>query len=363
MNLNVPPDCTLTTSCFDLTRFHADARPLAEAIDSMRTLLEIPCFLVIYTDTLCLPHIQHLRAPLNHYTVYVVQPFETTPYYPYLEKVKGNRAVSWPTRDVRTCAEGHILVCSKHMFVLQTMESNPFRTSRFGWIDANLGINCSKIAENFTPDMLLQCLRHANEKFHIQILNVNDKKYLDAEHKPEFYQQYRWVMCGCFFTTGTRVGRRIFLRMDELFRTATEQGFGHGEEMLYLEILEEFYDDIERSYGDYGQILNNYFCPTRNLRYVHDQILKRFLNYGYYREALHCAQQVLAAIETNLSSCPPDLHFSFLFSSYLATYYTDRTNAQSAVDRLYKACHSNSALLTELNKNRHFYEQQFVFAL
>ena len=39
-------------------------------------------------------------------------------------------------------------------------------------------------------------------------------------------------------------------------------GYGHGEEMLYLEILDEFYDDIERSYGDYGQIINNYFLKT-----------------------------------------------------------------------------------------------------
>jgi hypothetical protein len=327
----------------------------------MRALLEVPCYLVIYTDATCFPAIQRLRAPLDALTVYVVQTFENTPYFSLNEKVKANRAKSWPTRDARTCSENHLLQLNKNRFLLRTMDQNPFQTSRFGWIDANLGQNCSKIAEDFKPEMLMQCLRHASEKFHVQILNVNDKKYALHENKAEFYQQYRWVVCGSFYTTGEAVGRRIIARMDELFREITELGFGHGDEMLYLEILDEFYDVLERSYGDYGQILNNYFCPTRNLRYVHDQILQKYLQLGYHREAYECSLQVLAALETNLASCEPSLHFSFLFSAYLAAFYADRARARDAVDRLYAACASNPALLAQLNLNRPFYEKQFAY--
>jgi hypothetical protein len=359
----IVPDCTLTTACFDLTKYHAKSRPLEVGIENMRALLEVPCYLVIYTDTSCLPYIQAIRKPFDTLTVYIVQSFETTPYYHLVGQVKVNRANYWPTRDERTCAESHLLVCSKNRFLLQTMDSNPFRTSKFGWIDAHLGANFSKIAEDYTPDLLLQCLHEAGEKWHMQILNVNDKKYLRPENKAEFYQQYRWVMCGCFYTTGQEVGRRIVQRLHEVFLETTAQGFGHAEEMTYLEILEEFYDDIERSYGDYGQILNNYLRPTRNIRYIYECILKRYLHFGYYKEALECSGKLVKGVEENLKAVDPELYFFLLFSQYLATFYTDRVNARKVVEKINDVCNNTPAVMAQFNKNRAFYEDQFKFVL
>ena len=51
--------------------------------------------------------------------------------------------------------------------------------------------------------------------------------------------------------------------------------------MFYLEILDEFYDEIHRSYGDYGQILNNFLSPTKNIEYVYHIIIQNFKNAGY----------------------------------------------------------------------------------
>jgi hypothetical protein len=357
------PDCTLTTSCFDLTGYHAKSRPLVEAIENMRALLEVPCYLAIYTDAACFPLIQALRQPLDHLTVYIVQPFETTPYFHLVEQVKANRERSWPTRDERTCSENHLLQLSKNRFLLRTMDTNPFQTTRFGWIDASLGKHFSKIAEDYTPDLLINCLRNVGEKFHLQILNVTDKKYIKREHKEEFYQRYRWIICGSFYTTGQTIGRRIIQRMDELFLEITEHGFGHGDEMMYLEILEEFYDDIERSYGDYSQILNNYFYPTRNLNYIHDYIFQSYLQYGYNREAYDCSCKVIQGIENNNIHCDPKLYFSFLFGQYLAGFYIDRENARKTVDHIYHMCEIDPLLMAQFNNNRGFYEEQFKFVI
>jgi hypothetical protein len=365
--MNPPPDCTLTTSCFDLTAFHAKSRPLKEAIENMRALLEVPCYLVIYTDIACFPLIQAIRQPLDHLTVYVVQPFETTPYFDLVKEVKANREKSWPTRDERTCSENHVLVNTKHQFVIRTMDKNPFQTSRFGWIDANLGKNFSKIAEDYHPEMFLDCLRQASDKFHIQVLTAIDKKFLKRENKPEYYEQYRWVVCGSFFTTGVPIGRKIAKRMDELFRETTTQGYGHGEEMLYLEILEELHDDLDITYGDYGQLLNNYAYPTRNLQFIHDYVFQRYLNYGYHREAYACSRKLVQGIETGLEfqkhPCSPQLYFSFLFGQYLSGFYADRENARGIVDHIYHMCEIDPLLMAQLNNNRGFYEEQFKFVM
>ena len=318
------PDCTLTTSCFDLTPYHAKSRPLSEAIENMRTLLEVPCYLVIFTDVACFPLIKALRQPLDHLTVYIIQPFETTPFYPLVEVVKANRERTWPTRDERTCSENHVLVNTKHAFVVRTMDMNPFRTSRFGWIDANIGKNFSKIAEDYQPGMLLNCLRQASDKFHIQVLTAIDKKFLKGENKPEYYQQYRWVVCGSFFTTGENIGRRVAKRMDELFRHTTEQGYGHGEEMIYLEVLEELYEDLDITYG--------------------------------------CASKVIKGIENGVDVGPP-LYFSFLFGQYLSGFYADRENARKTVDHIYDICQKDPLLMAQLDSNRSFYEEQFKYVM
>jgi hypothetical protein len=67
------PDCTLTTCCFDLTSFHKKSRPLNESINNMKTLLEVPCYFVIYADSNCMSQIKEIRNSfgLNDITCYI----------------------------------------------------------------------------------------------------------------------------------------------------------------------------------------------------------------------------------------------------------------------------------------------------
>ena len=73
----------------------------------------------------------------------------------------------------------------RHLQVLDTIHLNPFNTSKFGWIDSNLNDNGTKVCENNFDNLLLYNLKHAPNKFHIQILNVQDKKYKLPEKTKE----------------------------------------------------------------------------------------------------------------------------------------------------------------------------------
>jgi hypothetical protein len=130
-------------------------------------------------------------------------------------------------------------------------------------------------------------------KFHIQILNVCDKKFKDPAHKREYYNQYRWVVCGGFFVTAPEAGISILSRLKEIFVETTQAGYGHGEEMFYLEVLDEYSEQIRGTYGDYGQILDNFIYPTQNIEYVYHTILANYKNYGYEIEALKLESQLL----------------------------------------------------------------------
>ena len=264
-------DCTLITAIYDLTKYNNNCNKYSSLINSenYEILMSLPVYMVIYTNNgIGLNILKPIRDKykLSDKTLFIEKELEELEIYKYVEKVRYNREMWWATRDNRTCAESHIICCNKFKFVLDIIELNPFNTSKFGWIDGNAGVkiagtNNIKICENYESNKILYVLNNITDKFHIQIMNVCDKKYKLLENKREYYEQYRWVVCGCFFTCSKLIGQNILSRLYENFIATTELGYGHGEEMLYLEILDEYYDDIYRSYGDYGQIINNFIEP------------------------------------------------------------------------------------------------------
>ena len=159
-----------------------------------------------------------------------------------------------------------------------------------------------RICEKYTPATVPRILRTIadewkSDKFHIQILNVCDKRFKDPANKREYYNQYRWIMCGGFFLTAIDAGITILSRLKEIFVETTQAGYGHGEEMFYLEVLDEYSDQIRCTYGDYGQILDNFIYPTQNIEYVYHTIFERYKQYGYTREANALATQLLEAAD------------------------------------------------------------------
>jgi hypothetical protein len=234
-------------------------------------------------------------------TKYIQVELEDLWAYQFLQKVKENRKTYWPTQDERTCAESHIICCNKFDFVQETITINPFNTTHFGWIDAYLGDgkNGLRICENYDKMVVPRILHQLTntEKFHIQILNCTDKKYKEPKHKREYYERYRWVVCGGFFITHPTPGTKIMTRLKEIFVETTIQGYGHGEEMFYLEVLDEFYDDIARSYGDYGQMLNNFITPTKNIDYIIQVIINGFKNANYEREYEDAKKAIQYSVE------------------------------------------------------------------
>lgn len=80
------------------------------------------------------------------------------------------------------------MCCSKFNFVLETIYSNPFQTTKFGWIDSNLKDKFEKICENYNEGMLLTILSNVSNKFHIQVINVTNKNFKNFDNKKEYYK-------------------------------------------------------------------------------------------------------------------------------------------------------------------------------
>lgn len=348
------PNCTLTTACFCMKTAHQGARSLEETLDSTNMLMSIPIYLVIYGDSQTIPILREKRERhgLTNITIFHEVKVDDLWSFQFLDKVRENREQFFPTRDERTSAETHLVTCNKFTFVLKTIDENPFQTDRFGWVDSFLGKDSIKICENYHPTTLPWILTNITDKFHIQILGCCDKKYLAWENKAEYYSAYRWVVCGGFFTCGKKIGIEILSRLNEIFVSSTQAGFGHGEEMFYLEILEEFYDDIERSYGDYAQIWDNFIHLKNNYHYVYYFILKKYIDRGYWREAYDCCRNILSETENHILYIIPSLHMTILLDYLIIIYHYKPKDFKSTMTYVEKKCFQNGILLKEYNSEK-----------
>lgn len=353
------PDCTLVTACFSLNHIYPHSRKIEEYVESIKTLLECPAYLIIFTDQYFLNHIKNMRESFNllELTNFIVMDVNDLDFLKFNKIVKRNREIYYPTRDQRTCSESHLICCSKFNCVLKAMDLNPFSTKRFAWVDSNLGPNNCKIAQNYNKNMLLKVLNHDSEKFHIQVMNVCDKKYKEKMNKREMYEQYRWVVCGCFFMTGIEIGKKILKRLNEIVVETTLLGFGHGEEMFYLEILDEFYDDIERSYGDYGNILNNFFGPTVNIRYINNLIVNNYIKFSYFKEGYECCYKLVREIENYNTIVDYDLYLNILYNYYICCYhFIGKNEADTILNKINTVVTKHPSIKNEYQKYQQFFD-------
>jgi hypothetical protein len=359
------PDCTLTTACFDLTKYNSTSRDVDKTLENISSLLEVPCYLIIFTDTTLYNAIKNKRDEFNlgvmtHYVVIDVESLDT---FKYRDIVNKNRKKFHPTKDERTCAESHLVCSSKFELVLKSIEINPFNTSRFGWVDSNVGVNFSKMCTNYKNNMLLNILHKCNEnKFYLQILNVCDKNYILEDKLNEYYSQYRWIVCGCLFITEKDVGIKILNELNNVFIKHTTMGYGHGEEMYYLEILDKYYDEIVRSYGDYQHILNNFANLSIGIDYILE-ISNRYLNYGYNKECVDCCSKVIQLYDNFDIEMNYNFYFKYLFNMYVSTFYLDREKAKLIVKNIFKLINTTPIMETIYLSNKSFYDAQFCYCM
>jgi len=357
--MDVTPKCTLITGCYDTSKFNNHALSPSEMMKKMDSLLKMPVYLVIFTDNEFQSIIleSRIKYGFEDLTHIIVQPLDSLWSFSYLKKVKQNRELYWPTRDLRTSSESHLITCNKFDFVLTAMNLNIFNTPKFAWIDAFIGINSSKICEDYTQDKIVDVLNNITDKFHIQILNVCDKKYKNPKLYNEYYRHYRYVVCGSFFSCGKEIGIKILNRLKEIMIETTELGYGHGEEMFYLQVLDEYYDDIEKGYGDYGQIINNILYPMKNLHYVYNYIVKKYANYGYYRECYDCCRKFLFSIEQLHTPIQNEVYLHILFHYLISSYYYKKEESIQILNKIYTTIETKDEMKHLYNKYKETYNE------
>jgi hypothetical protein len=358
------PDVTLVTACYDLSRFHDKCRDADTQITNFAPLLEVPCYLVIFTDQKMFPLIQKIRSGygMDKLTKYTVQEFENLWSARYVENVKTNRKEYHPTKDERTCAESHLLCCNKFDFVLQAIDDNYFGTKKFGWIDSNVGPNFSKLCIGYTNNMLINVLNRVGETFYTQLITKVNKKFINPENWREYYKEYRWVVVGSLFTTGAVIGRKILAQLKDVFTRHTLAGYGHAEEMLYLEVLETHANLFTTTFGDYKHTINNFVAITKGVEFIYYNFIRTAMEQRYFQEAIDCCTKVIRQLDNYNTEVNYDIYFKIYFELFIATYYVDRERSSAVVKTIFERMRANPLLFKEYQREKAFYDSQFKFS-
>lgn len=364
-------NATIVTACFYIdpeTRIVDDCKRSTEA------LMQVPAKMVIYADETLGPHclIQRQKWGLESLTDVRIMRFEDIWTYKFAEKVTANREAYWPTRDSRAKLRSHLLVCNKFDFMLQAIDRNVFSTSHFVWFDAMIakttpeGVLKCKISEKeFSASRVLRLLHNLRDQFQVTVMNVNSKEFARPENWREFYTTYRYVVCGGVFSL-RNVPKNIEILefLKENFVRHTEAGYGHGEEMFYHEALDVYYDDMYRSYGDYGQILDNWLHPTRNLPYLFWAVVQRYVGFGYWREAEDVCTKILHPFlyheNTDESYGTMQVYCRVMYALFVATWHRHGRERASIVRRsFYDLVDAYAWFRTAYLENQSFYDVNF----
>jgi len=191
---------------------------------------------------------------LEQFTKVIIISLEELLFYTYKEKIK--------------CET--IILLSKFMFVLDTLEQNYFNTNYFSWIDFSLLSRKPWNSDQYTNDLVYEKINKIAEfprhKFTITILSFWDPSIYD--NLREFYQRYQYICSGGFTTMDLQTGKKIMNAIIQ-YAKITLESYGHGDENLYGHMIDLYRKDFNLNLGDYQDMIDNYYKLTTNHNYVY----------------------------------------------------------------------------------------------
>ncbi len=377
------PDTTIITQCFFLEPYFDESkkkysRTLEEMVyKNGEFLLSTPAYMYIFCDEYSYSHIFKVRNEkyqLGHLTYYNVLKFEDTWAYQYKDEFIKNKLKiksNFQESDLRTNWSLHLCVANCLDFIKKCIIQNHFNTSSFLYID----INIYKIIKNeitnkeeykyFNDNSKLNFLKILNnipDKFHINCMGVINKKFLKDENLDEFYKCKRYFVSGGLITlTNTQKNIEIINSIQSNFIKHLNLGYGHGFEMLFVDIFDKYYDDIIKSYGDYWDIINNYFEMKTNQKYIIDYIIRPNLRFKYYKECIDVCDYFINSIENLSCSINFENYFYALYSKYVAAFYYDKKLSLETLIKIRKNIELIPDFRTVYLSNKDFYDKEFSF--
>lgn len=249
---------TIVTGFFDLPKRGLGlSKSLDVYFEKAEKLMQVPCPMIIYCDPELVERILNMRSKYNleSKTLCVGCAFEDLEYYiQYFQMatsalrinplLNGNAQKDTPAYFV--------LNWSKITLLQKSIESNPFSSTHFLWIDFGV-CHVAKTSETTFTDILsfqfdkirCLCMKHVCKT---ELQNM------------QLYYSYRWgKIAGGVFGGSREYLTQLITKYDYKLETLLKQNFAIMDEQIFSLLMHESPEIFDVYYGDYEYVLEN-FC-------------------------------------------------------------------------------------------------------
>jgi hypothetical protein len=311
-------DPTIVTAFYDIRRLEqsdpSQNRAVEQYIDlAKQFILQLPYPLVIFIDAdESADHIYNvIKTSRENYvdkTHIVREPFDNTHFYKDLDRLRDLQQ-KYPIYNGNLAHETpHYIILNNNKFwcVEKAIETNPFKSTHFMWMD--FGIN--HVAKH--PEKIHEWIHHLPDKVRQLCINPLVEQCC---HKDLFHYIYHHYAGGVFSGSA-----EYLLKYVDAFKQKTDQIYGEDwyqidEAVMTMVHCEhpEWFDDY---YGDYEGILSNYKEPMHSWWLIFRSI-EKCLQHNNCRFAKH----ILDFAEPTV---PEDWIRKFAAYTLQSTYYNTK---------------------------------------
>jgi glycosyl transferase family 25 len=286
---------TLVTSYFNLS-YHLEGRTDEWYLSKSKFTLSIKSNMVIYCDEKHYEGVKKIRDEfmneLQFKTEYIIGSYMKFRTFNHFLRVSQLAAHKINEKDN---PEYMLLQCSKWEMVENVINTNPFGSTHFGWVDFGYGY-----IRDLSPTVLDPILGANRNKFSIMYIHYRTRPEIEIAIK-----NHTWLctVAGGFWTANEFHMRKAILLFKSYFEALLRLG-GFSNEDHYMGIVCNMHPEIfDLYYGDYQHIFVNYLTMTehhdRSKELYYDNAIKA----GDKIAATKCLEKITRHSSTENSLC------------------------------------------------------------
>jgi hypothetical protein len=251
----------------------------------------------------------------------------------WVDRVRENRVRAGTLgRLGRNTPEYLALVASKFHVLERVLETDPFASSHFAWIDVGLSHAVGRGDLAWLDREIVTSLRDRVRICQIHRRPPEVLRDLDLLYGPEHIG--RTTFAAGFFTARADVMADLVRAASDVFVETVERGYGYTEEAILATVYGRRPEWFDWYHGDYYGVLANYDHLRADLECVIRFFIEEAVAQGAFGEAVEACRAVHAAVEAGAPLGPDllaQLHFAWATSAF---ELGDEYRAECALARL-----------------------------
>lgn len=285
---------TITSCLYDIRKKEGstcnDNKKIQDYLLLSRHMLSVRLPMVIFTDEeYIMDYVCKTRGEygLSDMTIVKMVPFHHTIFYKDLDVLK-NRMKDFNILNWNKEKDTPLYVLlnnNKFDFLQRTIDTNPFQTEFFFWMDMGIQ-HCTNATEEEWSDITGTWVSFIEaDRTHIHQLRIHTVlKQADMKWKEYFNVIYHHIAGGLF--GGYKECMKEYIRMfhDQWKKILYQEGWWQLDEAVMTIITETYPEKFRFFYGDYDGLLSNFIHSKKSFHLVL-QTAQRFLDARNYKQA------------------------------------------------------------------------------